>query len=64
MDPSVVEPSEEGIVGWEGLVRFLGADVDPGAVWGCDGVADQYVSQDEEDESAEEFSSDELTWWG
>ena len=64
MKPSVVEASEERRVNREGLVWFLRADIDPGAVGGCGGVADYNVFYDEEDEAAYELSGDEFTWLG
>jgi len=62
--PSIVEASEEGRVNRKGLVWFLRADIDPGAVGGCGGVADYNVFYDEEYESAYEFSGDEFTGLG
>lgn len=62
--PSVVEASEEGRVNREGLMWFLRADIDPGAVGGCGGVADYNVFYDEEYEAAYEFSGDEFTGLG
>ena len=62
--PSVVEASEEGRVNREGLVWFLRADVDPGAVWGGGGVADYDVFYNEEDEAAYELSGDEFAGLG
>ena len=62
--PSVVEASEEGRVNRKGLMWFLRADIDPGAVWGGGGVADYDVFYDEEDEAACEFSGDEFTGLG
>jgi hypothetical protein len=50
VEPGVVEASEERTVEGKRLRRFLGTDIDPGAVRGRGGARDQDVFQDEEDE--------------